>query len=389
MGNNSRLNVDSVPKEVKLLLEFLKKEDFDKFSEKWSEINWELFLKLVIHHRVYPVLAPKLKKVASTFIPERIYQVIDRLYRENTFRMLTLSAEMESLNQQLTEQQVRLLFLKGPFLGTELYGDLSLRTSGDLDVMISLHDLDKVDKFLVDQGYEKDDYIQTVLSDWKWRHHHFTYFHPKRNSKLEVHWRLNPGPGKEPSFDELWNRRKKGLLANCSELGNEDLFLFLVSHGARHGWSRLRWLVDIDQLLQKELNWHFLNELLKKYHYHDISAQAMILSSQLLGSCIPQVFQPFTNRKQPTKLAQEALFYLERMVNLHSEPIPEEVAAHHKRHLFSLMSVQQKILFLGSFFYPYPADAETLPLPKALHFLYFPLRPFLWMWRRTRNHAIS
>ena len=38
----------------------------------------------------------------------------------------------------------------------------------------------------------KDDYIQTVLNDWKWRHHHVTYFHPEKEIKLEIHWRLNP-----------------------------------------------------------------------------------------------------------------------------------------------------------------------------------------------------
>ena len=44
-------------------------------------------------------------------------------------------------------------------------------------------------------------------------------------------------------------------------LGREDLFLFLVSHGARHGWSRLRWLTDIDRLLKQELNWEFLYDI--------------------------------------------------------------------------------------------------------------------------------
>ena len=52
------------------------------------------------------------------------------------------------------------------------------------------------------------------------------------------------------------------------------------------------------------------------------------------------------------------------MVNLHTDPVPEDVAKYHKRHLFSLMSNQQKIFFILSFLYPFPTDAETLPLPK-------------------------
>ena len=61
---------------------------------------------------------------------------------------------------------------------------------------------------------------------------------------------------------------------------------------------------------------------------------------------------------------------------------------YHKRHLFSLMSNQQKFLFIMSFLYPYPEDAEILPLPKYLHFLYFPLRPFLWAWRKSKEACV-
>ena len=32
-------------------------------------------------------------------------------------------------------------------------------------------------------------------------------------------------------------------------------FYFLITHGARHGWSRLRWLMDIDKMLNGKLDW--------------------------------------------------------------------------------------------------------------------------------------
>ena len=41
-----------------------------------------------------------------------------------------------------------------------------------------------------------------------------------------------------------------------------------------------------------------------------------------------------------------------------------------------------------SFLYPYPEDAETLPLPKYLHFLYFPLRPFLWALEENKEACV-
>ncbi|WP_217582298.1 nucleotidyltransferase family protein, partial [Lysinibacillus sp. GbtcB16] len=75
--------------------------------------------------------------------------------------------------------------------------------------------------------------------------------------KIEIHWRLHPGPGKEPSFEALWERKRTSTLTSESiyQLGREDLFLFLISHGARHGWSRLRWLLDINQMVKQGLDW--------------------------------------------------------------------------------------------------------------------------------------
>ena len=53
------------------------------------------------------------------------------------------------------------------------------------------------------------------------------------------------------------------------------------------------------------------------------------------------------------------------------------------------MSLQQKSLFIMSLFHPYSEDAEVLPLPEKFHFLYFPLSPILWAWRKTRKRAMS
>ena len=70
---------------------------------------------------------------------------------------------------------------------------------------------------------------------------------------LEIHWRLDARPSKEPTFNELWERKRVSPITSYPVyfLGEEDLFLYLVSHGARHGWFRLRWLLDIDQMVRK------------------------------------------------------------------------------------------------------------------------------------------
>ncbi|MGZ7151691.1 nucleotidyltransferase domain-containing protein [Bacillus sp. BC08] len=394
MEKDFGLNVEFMSKELKLLFAILKLQDDETvqtYSNEWfSDIDWEVFLEQAVHHRVYPVIYQKLKQVDEELIPSHIVQTLNRKYKKNTFQMLYLSAEMERINKLCNENEIRMIFLKGPVLSQDLYGDISLRTSCDLDVLIPMQNLEKVEMLLLEQGYVKDDYIQTILNDWKWRHHHITFFHPTKQIKLEIHWRLNPGPGKEPGFEELWGRKRKSNLTSNSVymLGKEDLFLFLVSHGARHGWSRLRWLVDIKKIVDQELNWSEIHKLMRKYQMRHLGGQALILAAQLLGVRLDERMMELVAKKHSKQLAQEALFYFKQMINLHTDPVPEEVFIYHSRYLFSLMSNQQKILYIMSQLYPYPIDAKTLPLPKFLHFLYFPLRPFLCLWRKTKKLAL-
>lgn len=382
-------------KELQLMLALLNTESNNNFlinrKELLSVIQWDTFVHLSLHHRVFPVIYQRLKEINNDQIPAQVMQTLQGYYQRNVFRMLQLSGETEMIAQSFAKQEIKTIFLKGPVLAAHLYGDISLRTSADLDLLIPIDKLENAEEILLSQGYIKDDYIQSVLNDWKWRHHHITFHHPHKKIKVEVHWRLNPGPGKEPSFKQLWDRKQESLLTRNSVfiLGNEDLFLFLVSHGSRHGWSRLRWLQDIEFLTKVNLDWNKIVKLLKKYYYSYVGGQALILGSNLLNVKITKDMEYLTESRRAERLAQEAHFYIRQMVNLHTEPVPKDIADYHKKHLFSLMSYQQKFLFITSFLFPYPEDAEVLPLPKFLHFLYFPLRPFLWAWRWGRKHALS
>ncbi|GAF65385.1 hypothetical protein BTS2_2283 [Bacillus sp. TS-2] len=382
---NLTLNKSSLSKELLYMINLL----IDSQKHSYVNLNWNEFLAYAMHHRVYPLLHSKMKERTEP-IPEHVRHSIFLDYKQNVFQMLRLSAEMNYINEILVKQKINSLFLKGPVLAEELYGDLSLRTSSDIDLLIPLKDLKTAEKLLIDSGYEKDDYIQTVLNDWRWRHHHVTYFHPTKKIKVELHWRLHPGPGKEQKFEQLWERRRKSQNIGSAIylLGREDLFLFLTVHGARHGWSRLRWLLDIHYLIEKELNWKILLELFKTYSNPHIGGQVFILLSQLFHIKITNEMKPFISKKA-IKLADEALYYQVNRVHLHTIPLPIEVANYHKMHVVRLRSFKQAALYYLSTLHPFPEDAQTLPLPTSLHFLYFPLRPFLWIWRKSRKLVLS
>ncbi len=393
MRSLSDLNLSAIPTELKIILELLKEADSHVLNTKFTnvDINWNLFLQLAYHHRLYPLIYKRLVHTNNQWVPQTVLKKLKSSYEKNTFNMLFLSREMETLNNVLQENGIPTLFLKGPILAKDLYGDLSNRTCGDLDLLTSIDELQKVDKVLVNLGYKKDEYIRSLLGDWKWRHHHFTYFHSTHGTKIEIHWRLNPAPSNEPSFKDLWDRKRKYVIKEnpLYYLSMEDLFYFLVTHGARHGWSRLRWLMDIHQILEKDLDWKVVNHLLKKCQSEKVAGQSLILSQSLFHSKLPMDLKNLTTKRNSQLLAKDAVFYFEKLVNLHSKSVPIEISKYHAKHLYSLMSVQQKIVHILSLLHPFYTDAEILPLPKRLHFLYFLLRPILLLWKRKNRHVLS
>ncbi|MEK5361882.1 nucleotidyltransferase domain-containing protein [Peribacillus castrilensis] len=384
MDNNFSVDLTHIPKELKLILEILKNRNeesllLDKFL---TDINWRYFFELVKHHRLYPLIYSQLKKIDGKLVPPYIIKALHQEYKKNTFQMLLLSGEMEQISKLFTEHHIRLLFLKGPVIAADIYGDISLRTSKDLDILIPISYLKKVEELLLSLGYETDE-VPNVLNEWKWRYHHVVYFHPQKNIQIEIHWRLHPLPSKEPTFNELWTRKRVSAITSYPVyfLGKEDLFLYLVSHGARHGWFRLRWLLDIDQMLRKGFPIEKTNIFLKKYRYRHLAGQALILASQLFKTPIDGGLKKLTEGNNSKILAKNSLVFIKGTESLATIMS----STYYKRYLFSLKSNSQKFFFILILFYPSSSDPMTLRLPESLHFLYFPLRPFLWVWRKTRK----
>ncbi|MCM3067782.1 nucleotidyltransferase family protein [Priestia flexa] len=376
MSNHFKLDLTFLSKELKLLIQLVKSKNELKGIDQLQNIDWRLFLNLVHHHRCQPIIYLKLKDMPQTIVPLEVIQALQQTYTKNTFKMLQLSGEMEQISKLFAENEIKTLFLKGPALAHHLYGDISLRTSKDLDVLVRETDLDKVDALLLASGYVKGG-APFLLNGTKRKSHHVEYVHSQKKIQIEIHWRLHNPPVKEPSFDELWQRKSRSALTSSPVffLGEEDLFLHLVVHGARHGWFRLRWLVDMDKVFQKKLDYQQVKVLMKKLGYAHLVGQAMILSSQLLNTPVNKELKATTEGSRPTKLAEKAYVYI-----CDSKEITSIIS-----YLLSLKSPVQKVGYLLTVAYPSYRDAQLLPLPKPLHFLYFPLRPFLWMGRKVKK----
>ncbi len=374
--------VDAYSRELRLLLALVGLDNNPSLPSELLDStphwDWDDFLRLVVHHRVYPAVYLSLKRLSHPAIPPSVMQALFAEYRRNSFMMLQLCGELQRVGQCFEQQGIRFFVLKGPVLAEALYGDLSMRTSKDLDMLVSPTDMERADHLLQSCGYEQSvaeptPFIFRLRKD-PGRDYHKSYIHPGNKVQIELHWRMNGRSDREPAFDELWEHRRLLSLAPASiaYLGQEHMCFSLVTHGSRHGWFRLRWLADMDRLFRQQRDHDQLMRILQVYKVGHYGEQAMVLCEQLLCTNLSDV------RNQPPS------GYVLRIVRSAMDVIG---GASDVRYKLLLKRPLQKVVYVLGMLLPRRLDWETLPLPKPLHILYIPLRPVLWLWRMRKKQS--
>lgn len=113
-----------------------------------QNLDWDLFLNIAQYNRTYPIVYKNISKLINLRIPEPVFNKLEQSYKGNTLHVLKFAGELIRLMDLMKKNEVRAISLKGPLLGIEIYGDVSLRTSRDLDILIDCNDLEKVEKIL-------------------------------------------------------------------------------------------------------------------------------------------------------------------------------------------------------------------------------------------------
>jgi len=139
------------------------------------------------------------------------------------------------------------LFLKGPVLSQRLYDRPDVRGDGDVDVLIRPEHVERARLILLAQGAVAE------TEGGAFVHHEDKYRDTRTGNSIEVHRRLSANPYALPwDFDALWQARSHVTIASeaVAVLSTGHEALFLIVHGAGHGWQRLRWLADLAVLLR-------------------------------------------------------------------------------------------------------------------------------------------
>jgi hypothetical protein len=166
-----------------------------------------------------------------------------------TLGQIRLLADMLSA---LEDAGVPALPYKGPVLSLQLYGDATLRSSVDLDVVAPRASYAAARKALVGRGLtpRAGHSARQERTLFHWLGH--ASFGHGTEAFVELHWRFAPlqfpfSLTPEQAIARAGRVRLGGRMV--SVMATDDLIVTLAMHAARHLFERLEWLAGITRLL--------------------------------------------------------------------------------------------------------------------------------------------
>ena len=384
-----------LPRELKLLLDISLRQ-----TEKVPEgMDWDYFDQLVSQHRIQPLLIRGLRPFGGDCPPELAK------YRPQQSRFMKQSMEriqaLAAINAAFSDAGIPMITMKGPMLAMELYGDPSLRTSRDLDLMVGEEDLDRAGELLIAMGYEPEAHLHasTPLRQKFYRlvEHEKHVVYNKGDLCIELHWQSDYQ--RQQSFPELWARREERQLLGrpIALMGPDDRIPALIIHAAEHGFLRLRWLLDLYELQKKSgFSWERAYELMDAQGLGVVLLETLLVMHRLdlpgltdakskyfiLNRTADGVSLEAKDADRAAKLCDAVYPLLQRYV----DPTEPEWKAYDRlmpNEVYGKTPLQWLLTVLG----PTEHEYKFVDLPDWLFWLYFIIRPINWVRRKIMGGA--
>ncbi len=352
-----------------------------------GEIDWPDLIRTATQHRVRPLVYRNLSQICPEAVPTVVLNELKKDFQSNAGRNLALTGELRGLLRLFQSHGIAALPFKGPTLAATVYGSLSLRHSGDLDILIHRRDALRCKDLLLARGYR----LLTALTPYGFPvggEFEYQFERPCDHLAVELRWRLTGRQYSAPlDLDRLIGSahtiefRGTPILA----LAPEELLLILCVHGAKHRWSCLMWICDVAELLRvyPEIDWSRVWKHASELGLWRSVVYGLLVAQETLGVQIPvAALRGTPSQAQLRPLAREARERLFIQPGSGDRNVLE-LRMGDARHWFSLLEAlpdraRYGLQFILSFFHqltPNEKDRLFLSLPAGLSFLYYLLRP--------------
>lgn len=252
------------------LVRLLARQDLG--DDEWAEagalmevVSWGGTMRLAAYHRLMPLMWVHLSSQAGLAVPDDVLALLRARSLQSTVKVLFLTAEMARIGRRLDEDGVSFLVLKGPSLA-EAYGSMGHRPFVDNDLLVRRSDFSRVERALLDLGFNQVKRSERQLRGYLFVHGEYTFGRGVGGqvSTVDVHTDVVPwGYSYDGAFEGLYARSREMDIGELSArvLSWADLFIVLSVNAIKDQWNRLRLASDLSALAPLIDDWNHLEAL--------------------------------------------------------------------------------------------------------------------------------
>ncbi len=274
-----------------------------------QEIDWDKVVPASIYHGTAGLLLKHLLSIpAKKDIPAAVIDRLQSFYLRMTAMGMKQLAQFQEVAEALNQAGVELITLKGAVLAETLYGDLGLRPLSDVDVIARESDWQEICNVLAKLNYKSlADELKPLppkLTRYDVKTH--VQFVSPAGTYLEFQFDLfTVGIGMR-DMAGVWDRSRWVEIGGVGRrvLGAEDQLLHLLVHANRHGCSRLKWIVDINEYLNEnqDLDWNLFASIAQREKVISFVFQTLVYIEQLFDT--PLISHEVLEQLRPNSFQQ-------------------------------------------------------------------------------------
>jgi len=322
-----------------------------------------------VQQLVYVALAASSAPIAAEQMPP-----LQQIHQLNLRKALLLSRELIRIVDHLSALGIETMPYKGLALAEAIYGDIALRQSGDIDLLIRRQDFCRVRDAVRDIGFTSHSHLSAAQERAHLKSgYEYSFDGAAGPNLLEVQWAVQPRfYSIDFDMDGIFERAVTVDVAGhaMKTPSPEDLFLVLSAHAAKHVWGRLIWLCDLARIMTlPNLDWEWIASQANELGIARIMGITMVLANRLLGAAIPhaagQAGFKFDDTETgafgeeiQTHMAGENAYNVESLAYFRLMLRLRERASDRRRFVWRLV------------FTPGPGEWDAVPLPAPLFPLY-------------------
>lgn len=246
-----------------------------KKSEDTANADWSILTSLAKAHQVEGIVFYQCKN----YMPSEVYSLFERKFSSTVYYYKNRERVWQNVYHTLNDKGIPVLSIKGLEIAN-YYPVPSLRTMGDLDILVHLEDKEKAGDLLEQLGFiikERNPYY-----DWQCSfngllfelHHNLLYQEAATRNAQAVF------------FNDYWNYEKDGRLDWSFH------FLYLIAHLRKHLMNKgvgFRLFMDLAVVIQKvsTLDWLWIEEKLNELEMLRFAQTCFALINYWFGISAP------------------------------------------------------------------------------------------------------